>query len=179
MHEKLGEYYVQIIDEETKEVIPEVPPKKCSIYMRQMVERIGLIINEEDFDRRNGKGSETIMVGVRVSGLASGMDIDSIVSDLMKAERIPLTKIEKEKTLLEWDKDAYREINKLLFDFQNELFEITCTQNYRIRNVTSTNEDLVTATVANGAGTGTYTISEDYTISKGCDNEKCRRNISR
>ena len=80
------------------------------------------------FDRRNGKGSETIMVGVRVSGLASGMDIDSIVSDLMKAERVPLTKIEKEKTLLEWKRDAYREINKLLFDFQNELFEFTRTQ---------------------------------------------------
>jgi flagellar hook-associated protein 2 len=118
------------------------------------------------FDRRNGKGSETIMVGVRVSGLASGMDIDSIVSDLMKAERIPLTKIEKEKTLLEWKRDAYREINKLLFDFQNELFEFTRTQNYRIRNVTSTNEDFVTATVANGAGTGTYTISEITRLAK-------------
>lgn len=106
------------------------------------------------------------MVGVRVSGLASGMDIDSIVSDLMKAERIPLTKIEKEKTLLEWKRDAYREINKLLFDFQNELFEFTRTQNYRIRNVTSTNEDFVTATVANGAGTGTYTISEITRLAK-------------
>ncbi len=34
---------------------------------------------------------------VRVSGLASGMDIDQIVSDLMKAERMPIDKNEKTK----------------------------------------------------------------------------------
>ena len=33
MHEKIGEYYVQIIDEETKEVIREVPPKKNARFI--------------------------------------------------------------------------------------------------------------------------------------------------
>jgi|SRR5690606_3459545 len=47
MHEKLGEYYVQIIDEETKEVIREVPPKKMLDLYAAMAERIGLIINEK------------------------------------------------------------------------------------------------------------------------------------
>lgn len=32
---------------------------------------------------------------VRIGGLASGMDIDQIVSDLMKAERMPLDKIKQ------------------------------------------------------------------------------------
>ena len=39
------------------------------------------------------------MAGLRISGLASGMDIDSIVSDLMKAERMPLDKITSKENL--------------------------------------------------------------------------------
>ena len=39
------------------------------------------------------------MAGMRISGLASGMDIDAIVYDLMKAERMPLDKIIKRKPI--------------------------------------------------------------------------------
>ena len=100
------------------------------------------------------------MVGVRVSGLASGMDIDSIVKDLMRAERMPLDKIEKEKTTLEWKRDAYREINTAIYSFYNDLLDFTLERNYQTRSISSTNEDFITATAASGAGTGTYTISE-------------------
>ena len=34
---------------------------------------------------------------MRIGGLASGMDIDTLVGDLMKAERIPLDKIKQKK----------------------------------------------------------------------------------
>lgn len=47
MHDKLGEYYVQVIDEETEEVIREVPPKKMLDLYAAMAERLGIIIDEK------------------------------------------------------------------------------------------------------------------------------------
>jgi flagellar capping protein FliD len=60
---------------------------------------------------------------MRIGGLASGMDTDQIIKDLMKAERLPLDKFEQEKQYLEWQRDDYREVNKMMFDFSNLIFD--------------------------------------------------------
>jgi flagellar hook-associated protein 2 len=95
---------------------------------------------------------------MRVGGLASGMDIDSIVADLMKAERIPLDKLKQEKQTLEWKRDQYREMNTLLLDFRSELTQMKLTNNYRARTTTSSSEDKVTATASGAASQGSYNI---------------------
>lgn len=105
------------------------------------------------------KGSEFIMV-MRVTGLASGMNIDEIVENMMKAQSIPLNKIKQQKTLLEWQRDSYREMNTLLLDFRSQLTNMKLSSFYRTRSVASTNEDIVSATVASGAGQASYTISK-------------------
>ncbi|MFD2679321.1 flagellar cap protein FliD N-terminal domain-containing protein [Bacillus seohaeanensis] len=96
---------------------------------------------------------------MRIGGLASGMDIDSIVSDLMKAERIPLDKLKQEKQILEWKRDDYREINTLLLDFRSELTEMKYTRNFRARTTSSTDESKVTATASTAASQASYTIN--------------------
>ena len=57
----------------------------------------------------------------RISGLASGMDIDTIVKNLMNAERMPLDKLKQNKQTLEWQRDDYRAMNTLLLDFRSTL----------------------------------------------------------
>ncbi|MGM0754076.1 MAG: flagellar hook-associated protein 2 [Bacillota bacterium] len=63
------------------------------------------------------------MADMRIGGLASGMDTDQIIKDLMKAERIPLDKLEQKKQFLEWQRDDYRDMNKMMFDFSNLIFD--------------------------------------------------------
>jgi flagellar protein FlaG len=46
-HEELNEYYVQIVDDQTNEVIREVPPKKILDMVAKMHEMIGLLIDEK------------------------------------------------------------------------------------------------------------------------------------
>ncbi len=53
----------------------------------------------------------------RIGGLASGMDIDSIVAKLMSAERAPLYKLQQQKIKFEWQRDAYRSVNTKLKTF--------------------------------------------------------------
>lgn len=59
---------------------------------------------------------------MRVSGLASGMDIDSMVKQLMSARRIPLDTLNQNKQVTEWRRDNYKQVNSSLVDFrQNKI----------------------------------------------------------
>ncbi|MCM3004559.1 flagellar filament capping protein FliD [Priestia koreensis] len=96
----------------------------------------------------------------RISGLASGMDIDQMVSDLMKAERVPLDKMKQKKQQLEWQRDDYRSMNSLLLAFRNDTFNMKLSTSYRSRAVSSSNEGKVTATATSAASASSYSISE-------------------
>ena len=58
----------------------------------------------------------------RIGGLATGLDTDQMVSDLMKAERIPLQKLMQKRQLSEWKMDAYRDITNKLRAFKDDFF---------------------------------------------------------
>lgn len=97
----------------------------------------------------------------RISGFASGMDIDSIVSDMLKAQRAPLNKLLQKKQVLEWQRDDYRTMNTLLLNFRtNELTNMRLTTNYRAKSVGSSDESKVTATATSSANQASYSISK-------------------
>lgn len=54
----------------------------------------------------------------RINGF-SGMDIDSMVKSMMAAKKAPLDKLNQQKTILNWTRDSYREINSKLYDFRS------------------------------------------------------------
>lgn len=99
------------------------------------------------------------MANIRIGGLASGMDIDQIVGDLMKAERMPINKLKQKKTQLQWQRDDYRSMNTLLLDFRKELTTMKLSSTYRSRTVTSMAEDKITATASSAASQASYSIS--------------------
>ncbi len=58
------------------------------------------------------------MSGMRVFGLGSGMDIDQMVSDMMKVEKARrLTKLDQKKQIDIWQKELYQEMNKDMASF--------------------------------------------------------------
>ncbi|GAE95173.1 flagellar hook-associated protein FliD [Gracilibacillus boraciitolerans JCM 21714] len=97
---------------------------------------------------------------MRISGFASGMDIDQMVKDLMKAESMPLQRMQQEKQTLEWKRDDYRSINTLLLDFRSTLTDMRMTTSYRARETSSTNENLVSATASSAASQSSFSLSE-------------------
>ncbi|WP_245835798.1 flagellar filament capping protein FliD [Virgibacillus ndiopensis] len=100
------------------------------------------------------------MSNMRIGGLASGIDTDKIISDLMKAERMPLQKMEQDRTWLTWQRDAYREMNTLFLNFRSQLTDMKMSDMYRSRVTSTTNEDLVTSSATSAASQSSYTISE-------------------
>lgn len=94
---------------------------------------------------------------MRLGGLASGMDIDALVEKLMKAEKAPLNKLLQNKTRYEWQRDAYRDVNKKLKTFDTYIADNLVLKTLNAKTASSSNSDLVSAT-ATGKASGTLTI---------------------
>jgi len=104
---------------------------------------------------------------MRVSGLASGLDTESIIQKLMDAERIPLDKLYQKKQLLEWKKDDYRDITNLLRGFKDEFFDLlkpasnmTSSSVYKSYSVSSSDDSVVTATANADAAEIQHSITQ-------------------
>ena len=78
---------------------------------------------------------------MRIGGLASGMDIDQIVSDLMRAERMRVDKLYQQKQVMEWQKAGYREINLKLRSLYNTSFDMKLTSSYMKYKATGSMSD--------------------------------------
>jgi flagellar hook-associated protein 2 len=104
---------------------------------------------------------------LRIGGLASGMDIDALVGDLMRAERIPLDKLSQKKTWLEWQRDDYRSMNKLLDELDKTILSgISMQSKFKTKTVTSSAAHIVTATAnGNAVDTSTNIIVNDLASS--------------
>lgn len=98
-------------------------------------------------------------MNMRIGGLASGIDTDTIIKDLMKAERIPLDKMEQKLTTLEWQRDKYREINTKIDELEKSLTQVKMSSTYNTKSVNSTMESAVTAAASAGAYDGNYSIN--------------------
>lgn len=109
---------------------------------------------------------------LRIGGLASGLDTDSIVEKLMKAEKMKVFRIEQERTYAEWKMEAYREVTNLLTEFSSEQFNLVDSD----KNILSTSgfkeadcasEQDAAALIANGdAVNGDYTLNEIVRLAK-------------
>jgi len=94
----------------------------------------------------------------RIFGLASGMDIDQIVGDLMKAQRMRLDKVVQNKQVWQWRQEDYRAINTSLLALRNEAFNLKLQGTFLSRKVTSSDEKIVTASAGNGAASTSYQV---------------------
>lgn len=105
-------------------------------------------------------------MGIRLSGLNSGMDTDSIVKALMSAQTMKKTKVESKKTKLEWKKDIWGELNTKIYDFyRNTLAKIKSQSTYKTKAATSSDTSKVTATAGTSASEGTYKVKVVSTAS--------------
>src|SRR5690606_4034431 len=106
-------------------------------------------------DKKIKKG--VLSMVMRIGGLASGMDTDAIIKQLMEAQRIPLTKLAQKKQQLEWKRDDFRALNNKILEFRNAAFDMKLQSSYLTKKVASSAENIVSVSGA-GANEGQYTI---------------------
>jgi flagellar hook-associated protein 2 len=101
----------------------------------------------------------------RIGGLATGLDTDQMVKDLMQVEKIPLDKILQKKEKSEWIRDEYRSITNLLRGLKDEYFNILkfdnymfSESNYKKYTVLSSDSSYVTASGTYQAANGSHNL---------------------
>ncbi|MCT8140157.1 flagellar filament capping protein FliD [Anaerobacillus sp. CMMVII] len=98
---------------------------------------------------------------MRIGGLASGMDTDQMIKDLMRVQRLPMDKLTQRKQTIEWQRDAYRSINTQMAKYNTNIFDtIMRSANMSAKTVTSSNSSRITATATAAAANSSFTIKE-------------------
>lgn len=96
---------------------------------------------------------------MRITGMASGLDIDSIIKQLMNAEKIPYNKVVKKRDLLDFKMNEYREVNLKLSSFRDSMQSFRLTSNLAGSKFASTDSSKVTVT-----GSATQSISHTIEV---------------
>ncbi|ERM91766.1 flagellar hook protein FliD [Caldanaerobacter subterraneus subsp. yonseiensis KB-1] len=97
---------------------------------------------------------------LRIGGLATGLDTDSIVKQLMKVASLPLDKLNQQKQWYQWQQEDLRDINAKLMNLRNNVVASLRLQGtFMAKTVTSSNTSVATATAGANAVNGTYTLS--------------------
>jgi flagellar hook-associated protein 2 len=102
---------------------------------------------------------------IRFTGLASGLDTESIIEQLMTAEKIPVQKVEREKQLAEWKQEQFREITNSLRSFQEKYFNYLNMSTNMLSSSTYKNFSVISSdnTIVKAKGT-TDALESNHTI---------------
>lgn len=102
----------------------------------------------------------------RVSGLATGIDTESMVEALTTSTRLRIQKLEQQKQSLLWKQEAFRTITKSVMDFKSKYFTAWSSSSvnnagfFKQMSVTSTQPAYLTATANASAAAGEITVQD-------------------
>ena len=98
-------------------------------------------------------------MAIRMTGLTSGLDTESIVAALVSAQKMKGTKVQNKLTKSEWSEEIWKGLNTKLYSFYTkELTKFKTQGNYITKKATSSKESAVTATASNSAANGSHSL---------------------
>ena len=100
------------------------------------------------------------MARVRMTGLASGLDTESMVKELVNASSTKVNQAKKDKQKAEWKKEAWQDLNTKLYNFyKNDLYSFKMAGTYNKKSTTISDSSKVSVSAGNSTTNGTHTIS--------------------
>jgi flagellar hook-associated protein 2 len=124
-------------------------------------ETVNQIRHYADINNKYTLMSEVVLMTIRINGLgSSGLDIDSLVSQMMQAKRVPIDQMKQKMTYLSWQRDAYRDMNTDMSSFMNEAQKLTLQSTFLTKKVSLSASDAekVQVTPTANAFTGNFTL---------------------
>ncbi|UJF27090.1 flagellar filament capping protein FliD [Planococcus sp. 107-1] len=85
---------------------------------------------------------------MRIGGLASGIDTDSLVKEMMAAQKLPQDKLTQQKAFTEWQKDAYRDVNLSLSNLRTLASDMRLQSSFNSYSSTATGSSVTPETTA-------------------------------
>lgn len=98
-------------------------------------------------------------MAIRVSGINSGLDTDSIVQALVMDVKTKKESYEKKKTKLEWTQEAWKGINSNVYSLYNKVNNMRWSSAYNLKKTTVSDSTKASVTASNTAVTGTQKLN--------------------
>lgn len=102
---------------------------------------------------------------LRMTGMSSGLDTDTLISDMLRADRAKIDKVNQNNQTIQWKREDYRSITNLLRSFKDTYMDLLnpstnmrSSSAYSAFKVTSSNSTGISATAISGAVSGSHTI---------------------
>lgn len=98
------------------------------------------------------------MSTITFSGLATGLDTESIITSLMEVEHIPIDNLESDIDYLESQNETYTSFEEILANLNSAVSTLDSTARFNSFAATTSNDDCVTATASSYTKAGTYKL---------------------
>ncbi len=95
---------------------------------------------------------------IRMTGMVSGLDTDSIVKELVSAYSTKKEKYEKEQTKLGWKQEIWKDLNKEVNTFYKSVGNLRFEGGYSTKKTTSSDTAKATVSAGSNAVTGTQKL---------------------
>jgi flagellar capping protein FliD len=105
---------------------------------------------------------------VRLPGLATGMDTDSMVKQMLSGEQNKVDRAKQKEQTIKWQQEIYRDVMKDMKSLQDKYFSVTSKDSiisskaWNTLNVSSSNEKIITATGSAGANNIDYSFNVEH-----------------
>lgn len=102
---------------------------------------------------------------VRLPGLATGMETDSVVKQMLSGEQNKVDRAKQKEQTIKWQQEIYRDVMKDVKSFQDKYFSvtskdsITSSKAWNSVKISSSNEKVMTATGSAGANDIDYSFN--------------------
>lgn len=101
-------------------------------------------------------------MALTATGVGSGLDVESLVTQLMAAERLPIEqRLLRRETQITEDISALGAFKSALSDFQSSLIAVNSHTTFEQRNPTSSDSATVSVTATSTAALGSYSVTVD------------------
>ena len=95
-----------------------------------------------------------------MTGLISGMDTESMVKELVKANSKKVDKVKQDKQKLEWKKEAWQGLNTEIYNFfKGSLANLKTNGSFQTKSAKPNDETKVSVNASASAANGTHTVS--------------------
>jgi len=97
---------------------------------------------------------------IRITGMNSGLDTESIIKALTSSKKEKVTKLEGNQKRLSWKQDAWKKMNKKITDFYNgNLASMRFTDAYSKKTTTLSDSSIATVSTSGSAMNTTQSLS--------------------
>lgn len=98
-------------------------------------------------------------MAIRITGMYSGLDTESIINELASAQSYKKNKLVKEQTKLSWKQDAWKALNTKIYSFYtNTLSNMRFQGSYLKKTTKVSNTNAINVTAGENAVNGTQTV---------------------